>query len=289
MLNKKAVLVTLSLSTFSPRKTDKRATRQVLTQHAAASDGGRFIKNLLPDEAIEPIQKLDGELRQFHYDNTVPWGDEGQRLLPILRYETYTERMRRSRAQRESLVQRFLENYESWVKGAASRLSGLHNPGDYPAREDVAKKFQFKLHCQPVPDAGDFRVDVANEELDALRSSVNERLAEAARLAHQDLCRRLAQPLAAMVERLFQPDAVFRDTLVGNLHQIVDLIPALNITGDAQLETVRQRVLADLSHYTPDQLRENKHDRKAAAAKAQAILEQMSGFLGSADDLPQAA
>ena len=86
MLNKKAILVTLSLSSFSPRKTDKRVTSQVLNQHSAASDAGKFVKNLLPDEAIEPIKKLDGEIRQFHYNNTVPWCDDGLRLLPILRY-----------------------------------------------------------------------------------------------------------------------------------------------------------------------------------------------------------
>jgi hypothetical protein len=289
MLNKKAVLVSLSMSSFSPRRTDKRVTSEVLNQHAAASDAGKFVKNLLPDEAIEPIKKLDGEIRQFHYENTVPWGDEGLRLLPILRYDPYTEKMRQSRARRENLVQQFLDNYQRWVESAPARLNGLYNPNDYPARDAVARKFQFKLHCQPVPDAGDFRVDVANEELAALRQSVNEQVAEATRLAHQDVCRRLAQPLAAMVERLSQPDAVFRDTLVGNLHQIVELIPALNLSGDPQLESVRQRVLAELAHYTPDQLRQNKDDRKNAAAKAQAILEQMSGLLEDPESLSQAA
>lgn len=289
MLNKKAILVTLSLSSFSPRKTDKRVTNQVLDQHAAASDAGRFIKNLLPDEAIEPIKKLDGEIRQLHYDNTVPWGDDGLRLLPILRYETYMEKMRQNRAARETLVQKFLENYQCWVENAPARLHGLYNPNDYPSRDSVAVKFAFKLQCQPVPDGGDFRVDVATEELDALRRSMDVRVAEAAKLAHQDLCRRMAEPLAAMVERLSQPDAIFRDSLIGNLREIVALIPALNVTGDSQLEVVRQRVLAELAHYTPDQLRENKDDRKTAAAKAQAILEQMGGLMGGADGLTQAA
>jgi len=93
----------------------------VLNQHAAASDAGKFVKNLLPDEAIEPIKKLDGEIRQFHYDNTVPWGDDGLRLLPILRYDPYMEKMRQNRAARETLVQKFLENYQH------HRMSQCHN------------------------------------------------------------------------------------------------------------------------------------------------------------------
>ena len=92
-----------------------------------------------------------------------------------------------------------------------------------------------------------------------------------------------------MVERLSQPDAIFRDTMVGNLREIVALIPALNLTGDSQLEAVRQRVVDELAHYTPEQLRENKDDRKIAAAKAQAILEQMNGFMSEANALSQAA
>ena len=60
-LKDRAILITLGLSAFAPRKTDKRVTTEVLNKHGAGHDAGRWIKNLLPEAALRPIGELDSE------------------------------------------------------------------------------------------------------------------------------------------------------------------------------------------------------------------------------------
>jgi uncharacterized membrane protein len=75
------------------------------------------------------------------------------------------------------------------------------------------------------------------------------------------------------------PDAIFRDSLIGNARDICDALTRLNITGDAQLEAMRARVLQELTTVEPDVLRDTPRARQQVADKADAILSAMSGIL----------
>ena len=59
--------------------------------------------------------------------------------------------------------------------------------------------------------------------------NLDARMDDAEKKTISDLWERLIVPVRAMVEKLSEEDAVFRDTLVSNLRDIVGLIPALNL------------------------------------------------------------
>jgi hypothetical protein len=287
-IQSKAMLASLSISMFSPRKTDKKVTRQVIDQHQAAESAGKFVKQLLPEEALEAIKKLQNEARQYHYENTLPWSDEGARILPSAHYMTYVDKMREFGKQFEPLVEAFLDRYEEYQETAKVRLNGMYNPLDYPSKERVRKKFKFKSAFLPFPDGADFRVEIASDEIIALRSEMEVRVKEASETARRDLWQRLAAPLKHMVERLSDPEAKIYDTLVTNLRDIVDLIPALNVIGDQELEHFRQQVKAQLAETSTDALRKSQIARMQTAARANAILANMSGYLTPEGETPAA-
>jgi len=277
MLQDKALLVSLSLSMFSGSKTDKRLTRRVLREHSAAQGSLRVAKRMLPEEALEPIKKLHGEIREHHYNHTVPWG-ENERLLASSYYMEYADWMRARRSDLDRAVASFLQNYPIFIDEARRQLNGAFNAEDYPGPDAVRNRFGFRLEYKPVPEAGDFRISLMHEEMEALRAQLAARIEEAERAARSDVARRIAEPLAAMVNRLSDPDSKFKDSLVTNLRQICDLIPTLNITGDKALEATRQHIHATLYHTDPGLLRENPTIRSATAKKAQDILTSMSIF-----------
>jgi hypothetical protein len=277
-LSEKALLVTLSLSMFSPKKTDKRITRQVLADNHAAEGALRVAKRLLPDEAVEPVRKLHAEVREYHYRHTLPWGEDNERLIASAHYLEYTDWMRQRRVETDRAVDDFLLNYPAFIEEARRQLNGAFNASDYPSIGGIRGKFAFRLDFKPVPDAGDFRVSLMREEMDDLRGQLDTRVEEAERSAKQDLARRIAEPLAAMVNRLSEPDAVFRDSLVGNLREICDLIPALNVLSDPAIDAIRQNIQACLYNTDPELLRENATVRSSTARKAQAILDQMNDY-----------
>ena len=286
-LNNRAILITLGLSAYAPRKTDKRVTNQVLNQHGAGHDAGRWIKNLLPEAALKPIGELDGEIRRFHYQRTLPWTDDGRRILPTAAFDDYMTQMRAYRAAREIRVKGFLDNYDRYVQEAKRILNGTFDQSDYPDRFTAQRRFGFRLDSVPVPSETDFRVSLADGDMDALRESVRSQVERAEQLARNDLLLRLAEPLAHMVNRLADGSSVFRDSLVENLREVVSLIPALNVTGDPRIEALRAEITEKLCNFTPETLRTNDVVRGAVARDAQSILDKMSAWLPA--DVPMEA
>ena len=89
---------------------------------------------------------------------------------------------------------------------------------------------------------------------------------------------RLAEVLGHFTDKL-SSDASLRPAMINNLEEIVALLPDLNVLNDPDLEAIRQRIDDKLTGYDVKQFRDDKHTRKAVATEAQAIMEEMSGFM----------
>ena len=275
----KAVLVRLSISMPGNTRKDPSITAEVKLKHALGDKSGRWLKQLYPTEALEPLSKLGAEARNWHYDHSLPWTDEGSRILPTAAHFDYTAKMRDYRHQYEALADsHFIGRLKEWVEWAKKEHNGTFNESEYLSGDQLRKKFGFTTEFTPIPSGEDFRVQLSAEEMADMTAQVDNRVALAVKDAHRDLWGRLVAPVAAMVERLSNPDHKFKDSLVGNIREIVGLIPALNLTGDTALESFRQQVERDLSHWNPDTLREVQDTRKHVADKAAEILAKMQGY-----------
>lgn len=283
-LHEKAMLVSLSISQLSRTATDKKATKEVIAQHGAAYDAGKFNKSLFSDAATKAITKAANDARAFHYLNTLPWTDAGARILPSANFDAYTQGMRMHRARFEEAVQLFLDRYEDHIDEARRRLNGLFRADDYPASAAAARsEYKFRFDVLPVPAAEDFRVAISKQEIDRIQAEIAERMQAAEATANNDLWHRLAEHVGAIAERLGDPEKIFRDTLISNLRDLVTLIPRLNVSADPRLEEVRKTAQEKLLAYPAQQLRDFPGARKATAQAAQAILDTMAGYCGDLD------
>jgi len=57
-------------------------------------------------------------------------------------------------------VKEFIDEYPTLVSASAFQLGDLFDAADYPNANELVDKFKFKYVFLPVPDVGDFRVDV---------------------------------------------------------------------------------------------------------------------------------
>lgn len=275
----KAVLVKLGISMPGNTRKDPAITKEVKAKHNLGDKSGRWLKQLYPDEALDPLGSLAGEARNWHYEHSLPWSDEGLRILPTCHHFEYTSKMRAYRQQFEELAEtHFIGRLPEWIAWAKEQHNGTFDPKLYLSAEQLRRKFAFTTEFTPIPSGEDFRVQLSAEEMADMTTQVDNRVAAAVKEAHRALWARLVTPVAAMVERLSNPDHKFKDSLVGNIRDIVGLIPALNLTGDAALESFRQQVERDLSHWNPDTLREVTTTRKEVADKAAEILAKMQGY-----------
>ncbi len=273
-LANRAMLVRLSISQWTARKHDKNATHTV-ENHYGAQDAGRFNKVLIAQDAIKAVEKTANSARTWHYDQTLPWTDEGYRLLPAANFAEYSAKMRELHAAFDAAVDQFCANYPDLVIDAKIRLNGLFNPSDYPRY--VRDRFGLETQISPVPMAADFRVALRDEETAEIQAEIEERTAQATTAAHQDLYRRLADTIGHMADKL-ATDAIFRNSLVDNLRELCELLPRLDLQGDPVLAQIRAHAEQKLLRYDADTLRDNPSARAETARDATAILAAMEGF-----------
>lgn len=282
-IRNQAMLVSLNIGLFNPKKLDRSVTREVLISKNASANAGAFVKNILPDEAIKPIQAAGSALRAWVYTQTLPWNDESFRLLPVAQWDAFTDQLRARIASFNSLVDQFCAQYETHRDKALLQLGALANPKDYPPLSTVRTKFYINVNYTPLPDSRDFRLDDMPEEaMNELRANADLRVAEAVNEARNDLYRRLSERLEHIVKRMTEVSAKkegnrIHGSLLSNLSELCQLIPALNVTKDQELENLRQRVMREIAPFDIEDIRDNEDSRTDLKNKAASILAAM-GF-----------
>ena len=74
--------VQLNISCWEARRQDKKVNREVAEAHGTPTSVGRYHKDLLPDcEEHQAILKIRNAWRVWHYDQTLPWGNDGSRVI----------------------------------------------------------------------------------------------------------------------------------------------------------------------------------------------------------------
>ncbi len=262
-ISSSAMLVELSISTWTGRKLDKQASQVVTTTNNASSGVANVHKKLLGDCAeLDMIQKFVGNVRNEHYAMTMPWSDTGIRLLPTAQYFKYHRVMTDFANSHKELITKFLNAYANRVADAQDKLGDLFRRMDYPSPDQIASKFNFNISYIPLPEVGDFRIDIGNEQKEVLQKSYTDYYSSQLSNAMNDVWTRLHKVLTNMSERLDYADKetkkIFRDTLVTNVVDIVELLSVCNVTKDSRMESMRVSLDNALRGVTPDALREDE-------------------------------
>jgi len=283
-LSTKAMKVALKISSWSPFKLDKSATTTVHASYQTHKDAGNFNKRLIARKGIAKIQALISVIRIYHYKNTLPWEDNGYRLLPSKNYMDYTHKMRQFSRDFDIAVAEFLHGYPNLILDAQSRLGQLYDASEYPLSTDLRYRFDIKVDIVPVETAGDFRVKLSDDEVAKIKADIEVKSKKRETKAMEDLWTRLYGVIKKMADRLEDEDAVFRNSLVKNVEDLIDLLPKMNIADDQDLETLATEIKDKLLTASPNELRTSKETRKDVVDSAKNLLgtiETMSGFMGS--------
>ena len=290
-LTEKAMLALLSISCWGAKKKAKNVAQEAADKHGAKVDRLTAQKALVAKESLEKIKAIESEAREYHRTHTRPWLDEGSRILPAALFWEYQQEMARLRMCHESEVALFLANYPILVIEAVGDLGNLHDADDYPAPDKIAERFGFKTSVRPLPSGDDFRVQLGAEEEARIRAQINADLQEGVSVAMKDLWAQVHGAVSHMATKLraYKPadkdsgtkaEGIFRDSMVDNLREIVGLLPAMNIAGDAQLEALRLELERSLVVHDAEQLRESDQLRETVATSAEDILARMAGYIG---------
>jgi hypothetical protein len=190
--------VNLGLRAWSARKYDRKVTEEVNKSHGADSDAGRYNKSLMPADAAsyKALTQHITAARERHYEQTLAWSDKGWRLLPIKNYQKYTDTVRKDQHTFDALLAAFVKDYPQLIVNARAKLNGMYDEEDYPA--NIAGRFGMSLDTNPVPESGDYRVELSQEEIDILTNGTQARVEAAFEEAQNDAIRRLYEVVEKM-------------------------------------------------------------------------------------------
>lgn len=276
MISNSAMLVDLNISVWTGRKMDKKVSEEVDASKGTKARAGNYHKKLLAgSDKLEKIQKIVSAVRTWNYSNTLPWSDGGSRLLPMKNFFEYKAMLNNFEQQYQQAVDEFLQEYPQLVSTSAFTLGSLFDRGEYPNAESLRGKFGFKYVFCPVPDAGDFRIDVEEEAKAELqqqyKSYYETKLAE----AMKDAWTRLHDTLKHLSERMDYTDESkkkFWDSTITNATELCSLLSNLNVTNDPKLEDARKKLEKALAGVKPEDIRESEAIRTNVKSKVDEIL-----------------
>lgn len=241
-----AVITEMNISVWTANKVDKTATKKVADDSQASSDAGLYKKNLMAGTSLrKDIADYAALCRTWHNGRTLPWHDKGGRLLPMSMFMEYKQEASARRDYFNAKVAQFVQEYPMLVQAAQRNLGALFNPDDYPPAEEVESKFGFRLVFSPVPEAGDFRLDVGATELSDLRYQYESAYDTRVKEAMQSAWDKLHEALTSMSDKLDDVEGerrLFRDNWLSNITDLCGLLSHLNITNDPDLERARREL-----------------------------------------------
>jgi hypothetical protein len=285
-LARKAVLVSVNISQWTARKLDKRVTDEVNRDHGAAANAGRYNKLLIEAERLAKITSLVSAARALHYGMTRPWADEGPRILPNALFVKFSDEFRKLKREFEQAANEFADGYPRFVEERKRALNGLYNESDYPDVSEIRSKFRLEMTILPFPDADDFRSNLDEDTVADIKAEIAETSSRVVDDAMRHTAKQIINMVGHMSEKLKEYKTggdgkrkFFLNSLVDNVRELAELLPAFNLTEDPKLTEIIARIQRELCAEDAGELRTNDAARESVQKSADEIVAAVSQFL----------
>jgi len=274
-LTTRATLVSLKTSKWTGRCIDKDISQDVLIREGATEEAGRFSKRLLPKDALKEITTVVNSARKYYKDKTLAWEEGKYRLLPTKFATEFRTQMAEFKASLDIAVKDFINDYKDFKSEAKQMLNGMYKEGDYPSENDLYEKFQLKYTMQGISDPKDFRCDIPENIKKEIQKEMQEELESQYAASLKKLYQRIynvIKPFHDTIEKANKEDVRLFKSLIGNIEDLVSLLPDLNIMGEKKLEELTELIQNELCRFDIDDLKKNKESREEAIKASTDVL-----------------
>lgn len=288
VLKNKALMVRLNRKKLNRNKTDKEISAELTQLKEVTEDGAvRVNKSLFPKSVCEGWMKIYSEASKYFYQVTLPWDDKGWRLLSIDIYNEFTKKFKSYTGEYRTAVLDFIEHINDHLGLAETMLGKAWNPNDYKFLSAnggidtnfLMEQFQLEIEYDTVTSGDDLRACLTEADREVIAAQIDEQAMKKFHKANEHIINTLRECVYNIHERLCVKEHVFRDTLISNLEELVDLIPKMNIAGDPVIDQMAADAKKMLTGWDPQVLRDDPKTRKQVADDAKKILDNMDGII----------
>jgi len=278
-ISTKAVLMSLTVKNPTGNRKDADATASVVKEFNLVGDSGAFSKRLFGD-SLKPYKTAAGRVTEWFRKVTLPWGEDGIRIIPANRLLKIREEIKGHQADLKVEVEKVIDTYPDILRQARERLGQLFNEEDYPSASELREKFGLEVKFYPFPSGEDFRVDVSAAERQVLEDQLRDSLKATMDNGLKDLWRRLHDRVAKMAEILERDKGTLRDDFIARTIDLCQSLKDLNLWGDAKLAAMVAEVEKKLAGVTEANISESPQVKQTLAKDVDSIMDAMAGYMG---------
>jgi hypothetical protein len=277
-ISSSALLVELNISVWPASKLDREVTDKVNTDASAVRGASQTKKNLFAGTSLrKDISDFAARVRLYHNKHTLPWADKGERMLPTALFMEYKQTMNGFEQTFNMMCTNFFVEYPRLVADAPNNLGSMYKAEDYPEIEEVRMKFGFRRAVKPIPESGDFRLDIPAHDLVEMKNDYEKQYSDRLAEAMREPWERLHKTLVGMSEKLTDIEGDdskkrYHDTLISNPIELCGLLTKLNVTNDPKLEEARRQLELTMLGADIESIKEDADSRSALKSKVDAIL-----------------
>ena len=290
-LKKQAVGAQSGFRIPSGTKRDVKVTSYVAQAYGSAQRGqqaGNYNKIVIHSDYLKPFRKIRSDTLVYVDEWTLPWLAD-MNVLPSKQVLDFGAYFRKKKSQWDTCVDKLSNQYPDEIQDEArNRLTNessgesLFRMSDYLCKEDFLNKFSMTMRFIPLSDADDLdlRVHVGEQEAESIQRQVRADMEQELNDTHTELCLRIKEHVTHMRDILSSENPRIFDSMVDGVRQLADTIPALNFTGDQELNNIADQIRTELS---PNSilLRDSEYEREVVSTKADDILRKLGTLYAS--------
>lgn len=250
-IGNKAMLAELTIRKWGASKSDRKASNEFAASKHSNPTMSKVTKTLLQSPHLVGFDQLGNAARNVHYNFTMPWLDNGMRILPTKKFLEYGRSIKDISDRSAVCIDNFCESYEELIKSAEGQLGGLFNITDYPAVEKVREKFGIQMRFLPIPQENDWRVDLGEEDVKRLQEELKVTFGDSQNRAIDDLVEKVRERLERLQMVLADPDDMsfkrrLRENHISGLVELPDFIDTMNVFDNQKLSNLAESLATKL-------------------------------------------
>jgi hypothetical protein len=294
------LLVEVSLSGWSPRRSAKELAREAERQHGAVTGAVSSTKNLLAgvDSDLDELKAAQNKIRSYAYEKTLPFGKaegktkKGPRLLPVIQAPTFMAEIDKLIRIYDQAYQNFMASYPNARLAAVNNLNGLATLDEYPEPEEMAGRFAASVTYGTVPNVRSFEsMSLPSDIVEALSDKMAERQTASMKVGMEDLRERIGEQLTRTIKQLTKVRSGERTSIFSSMQTSIQnlaglLESSIPLLGESEKIHELHEKLKELGKITPDSYKTSQQALDKGEALALEASKLLAG-LGESESVPE--
>ena len=283
------LLVKVTVKKFGNSRQDKEASLKAADDHNASTDVVKVNKKLLNSPVISALSKVQGQITNGPVSVfTLPWEEKSWRLIERNVIQKFEGKLKEHFDKFEEYKSELEKDIDKVLERARQDLGDLFRESDFPSKQEIVDAYSISVEYRGLSrdNTNDVRFGPSPEWVQAQQEQAEKLTEQRIQRSLETVHNTVIDSLDHLIDRLNAHGVKkaggtrkqsFNDSMIDQLNTLAEILPSLNITGDARLTRASNELLTKLSGLDPNELRENKSLRESVAKTAEQIKDDLTG------------